>query len=68
MQTAYDARAGWVGSAIQLQCGDYGPIRFHLRLFEAGDYTLANVHFELLIPNTTEHQVLSVELAEQLVV
>ena len=54
--------------AIQLQCGDYGPIRFHLRLFEAGQYTLANVHFELLIPNTTEHQVLSWELAEQLVV
>jgi hypothetical protein len=68
VQTAYDATAGWVGSAIQLQCGDYGPIRFHLRLFGAGDYTLANVHFELLIPNTTEHQVLSWELAEQLVV
>lgn len=68
MQTAYDAVTGWVGSAIQLQCGDYGPIRFHLRLFGAGEYTLANVHFELLIPNTTEHQVLSWELAERLVV
>ena len=68
VQTAYDAEVGWVGSAIQLQCGDFGPIRFHLRLFEAGDYTVAGVHFELLIPNTTEHQVLSWELAERLVV
>ena len=67
VQTAYDAVSGWVGSAIQLQCGDFGPIRFHLRLFGAGDYTLAGVHFELLVPNTTEHQVLSWELAEQLV-
>jgi hypothetical protein len=68
VQTAYDAQVGWVGSAIQLQCGDFGPIRFHLRLFEAGDYTLAGVHFELLVPNTTEHAVLSWELAERLVV
>jgi hypothetical protein len=67
VQTAYDSEVGWVGSAIQLQCGDFGPIRFHLRLFGAGDYTLAGVHFELLIPNTTEHQVLSWELAERLV-
>jgi hypothetical protein len=67
VQTAYDSEVGWVGSAIQLQCGDFGPIRFHLRLFEAGDYTLGGVHFELLVPNTTEHRVLSWELAERLV-
>ena len=67
VQTAYDSEVGWVGSAIQLQCGDFGPIRFHLRLFEAGDHTLAGVHFELLVPNTTEHRVLSWELAERLV-
>jgi hypothetical protein len=67
MQAAYGAPSGWVGSPVQLQCGDYDPIRFHLRFFEAGGYTLANAHFELLIPNTTSHQVLSWELAEQLV-
>ncbi|MGH7570203.1 MAG: hypothetical protein ACREL9_14730 [Gemmatimonadales bacterium] len=67
VQTAFGTASGWVGSAIQLECGDYGPIRFHVRLFGAGPWTLANVHFELLIPGTTEHQVLSWELAEQLV-
>src|SRR5690606_11332242 len=42
-------------------------LRFHLRLYRQGDVTLGAVHFELLIPGTTEHQVLSWELAEQLV-
>ena len=67
LQTGYNAHAGWVGSAIQLACGDYGPIRFHVRLFEAGSTTLGNAHFEILIPGTADHQVLSWELAEQLV-
>lgn len=67
MQTSYVSGVGWVGSAIQLECGDYGPVRFHLRLFGAGAWTIANAHFEVLIPGTTEHQVLSWELAEQLV-
>ena len=66
-QTAYSDDAGWTGSAIQLQCGEYGPIRFHLRLFDAGPATLGGVHFEMLIPGTADHQVLSWELAEQLV-
>lgn len=66
-QTAYSDGAGWSGSAIQLQCGEYGPIRFHLRLFDAGAVTLGGVHFEMLIPGTADHQVLSWELAEQLV-
>ena len=52
---------------MQLQCGGYGPIRFHLRLFDIGGTTLGNAHFEVLIPGTTDHQVLSWELAEQLV-
>lgn len=65
IQTAY--AQGWAGSAIQLECGPYDPLRFHLRFFDVGDWTLANVHFEVLIPGTTEHQVLSWELAEQLV-
>lgn len=67
LQTGYNGAAGWVGSAIQLACGDFGPIRIHLRLFEAGALTMGNAHFELLIPGTTDHQVLSWELAEQLV-
>jgi hypothetical protein len=68
MQTAYADPSGWVGSTIQLQCGDYDPIRFHLRFFDGGGFTLGGAHFELLIPGTTSHQVLSYELAEQLVV
>ncbi|MCI0405861.1 MAG: hypothetical protein L0Z48_06675 [candidate division Zixibacteria bacterium] len=67
-QTGYGSQSGWVGSAIQLACGPFGPIRFHLRLFDIGDWTLGNAHFELQVPGTTEHQVLSWELAEQLVV
>jgi hypothetical protein len=67
LQTGYSAEGGWVGSAIQLACGAFGPVRFHVRLFQAGPLTLGNAHFELLIPGTTDHQVLSWELAEQLV-
>ena len=67
LQTGYNVRAAWVGSAIQLACGGYGPVRFHVRLFEAGATTLGNAHFEVLIPGTADHQVLSWELAEQLV-
>lgn len=67
LQTAWTEPMGWSGSAIQLECGDYGPIRFHLRFFEAGGVTLGGAHFEFLIPGTTDHQVISWELAEQLV-
>jgi hypothetical protein len=67
MQTAYSSDGGWSGSAIQLRCGEFGPVRFHLRLFRAGDATIANAHFEVLIENTADHQVLSWDLAEQLV-
>ena len=67
LQTGYNERADWVGSAIQVACGTYGPVRFHVRLFEAGSTTLGNAHFEVLIPGTADHQVLSWELAEQLV-
>ncbi len=66
LQTAWNAASGWVGSAIQLACGQFGPIRIHVRLFQAGAVTVGNAHFELLIPGTTDHQVLSWELAEQL--
>lgn len=67
VQTSFGSAEGWIGSAMQLECGSYGPLRFHLRLFRQDDVTLGGVHFELLIPGTTEHQVLSWELAEQLV-
>jgi hypothetical protein len=67
LQTGYGAERGWAGSAVQLACGGFGPVRFHVRLFQAGLLTLGNAHFELLIPGTTDHQVLSWELAEQLV-
>ncbi len=64
-QAGYAEPAGWAGAAIQLQCGDYAPLRFHLRLFDMGEYTLGAVHWDFLIPNTTDHQVLSWETAEQ---
>jgi hypothetical protein len=67
IQATYSDSAGWQGSAIQLQCGDYAPVRFHLRLFRHLGVTLGGAHFEVLIPGTTDHQVLSWELAEQLV-
>lgn len=68
VQTGYATDCGWTGSAIQLECGDHKQLRFHLRLFKAGDITIANAHFEVLIPGTTTHQVLSWEMAEQFVV
>ncbi len=64
-QTAY-AQGGWAGSAIQLTCGAYSQ-RFHLRLFSAGDWTLGAAHFEVNIPGTQEHEVLSWEAAKSLV-
>ncbi len=67
VQAGYGDQVGWVGGVVQLACGDYQPVRFHLRLFKMGSWTVGNAHFEVLIPNTTEHQVLSWELAEQLV-
>lgn len=68
IQATYTSATGWAGGAIQLQCGDYAPMRFHLRLFRSGDGTsVGNAHFEVLIPGTTDHQVLHWEIAEQLV-
>ena len=66
-QTAWAKADGWQGSAIQMQCGDYGSIRLHLRLFREGSRTLGNAHIEVLIPGTTDHEVLSWEFAEQFV-
>jgi len=66
MQASWGA-GEWTGSVIQLECGAYQTIRFHLRLFPAGDWTAANAHFEVLIPGTPNHQVLSWDLAKQIV-
>lgn len=74
VQTTYAEGEGWEGSVIQLQLGVYAPIRAHLRLFRTGvafgsegTWTVGAAHFEVLIPGTADHQVLSWELAEQLV-
>jgi hypothetical protein len=39
------------------------PFRFHIRLFRAGKHTIGNAHFEILIPGTAEHEVLSWDFA-----
>jgi hypothetical protein len=67
IMAGFGEAAGWGGTAVQLQCGSYGPIRFHLRLVKLGGFSIGNAHFEVVIPGTTDHQVLSWELAEQLV-
>jgi len=67
VQTGYSEAQGWLGGVIQLACGEYGPVRFHIRLFKAGEWTVGNAHFELHIPGTADHQVISWELAEQFV-
>lgn len=63
-QTSWAEAEGWTGSAIGLECGDYDPLRVHLRLFRQGGRTLGNAHVDLLIPGTTTHEVLSWEFAE----
>ena len=55
------ASRGWSGSAIQLACGAYEGMRFHLRLFKVGSWTLGNAHLDVSIPGTTEHQVISLK-------
>lgn len=68
VQGVYVEPMGWLGSAIQLQCGDYSPMRFHLRLFGAGDgLTIGGAHTDLLAPGTQEHKVISWKLARLMV-
>ncbi|HSQ60375.1 MAG TPA: hypothetical protein VLT84_08075 [Acidobacteriota bacterium] len=73
VQTGWAEGEGWSGSVVQLALGDYAPVRVHLRLFRTaaptgGTWTLGAAHFEVLIPGTTEHQVLSWMLARHVVV
>ncbi len=67
MLTAYSADGGWVSNPVQLQCGSYDPLRFHIRFFEAGTWILGGVHLDYLIPNTPYHQVLSWEVPKRLI-
>jgi hypothetical protein len=72
-QTAYTEPGGWHGSVVQLALGLYAPIRVHLRLwqteapFGGGTWTLGAAHFEVLIPGTADHEVLSWTLARDIV-
>jgi hypothetical protein len=66
-QAGYAEAQGWQGSAVQLQCGEYDTLRVHMRMFRQVGFTLANAHFEVLIPGTTDHEVLSWEFSQQLV-
>jgi hypothetical protein len=66
-QTSYSADEGWNPSALQLQCGNFFGPRFHIRIFRQGNITVANAHYEILIPGTNTHEVLSWELAQGLV-
>lgn len=71
VQTAWADGEGWTASVVQLALGDFEPLRFHLRLFRTsqtpGAWTLGAAHFEVLIPGTFEHQVLSWQCARDLV-
>jgi hypothetical protein len=66
-QTGYSESEGWVPSALQVQCGNFSGPRVHIRIFRQGNITVANAHYEILIPGTNMHEVLSWELAQALV-
>jgi hypothetical protein len=75
VQTTYANGEGWLGSVVQLQLGTYDPGRVHLRLFrtgvpfgDGGTWTIGAAHFEIMIPGTADHAVLSWELARNVVV
>lgn len=74
IQVSWEEETGWLGSVVQLALGDYEPVRIHLRLFSTEDrlagggrWTIGAAHFEMMIPGTADHQVLSWELAQQVV-
>jgi hypothetical protein len=64
----YVVGLGWTASAVQLECGAFGPApRFHVRLFDAGGAVLIGAHFEIQIPGTHDHEVLNFDIAKALV-
>jgi hypothetical protein len=71
-QVAWAENEGWVGGEVQLACIDPDeplgdPFRVHLRLYRQGDVTLGAAHFEILIPVTPQHEVLSWDFARDFV-
>jgi hypothetical protein len=67
-QAAYGRPRGWAGGEVQLACVPAGkplgdPFRFHVRLFRLGKDTVGAAHYEILIPGSAEHEVLSWDLA-----
>jgi hypothetical protein len=69
-QAAFAEPEGWVGGEVQLACVNLGaplgdPFRFHVRLFRSGRHTFGATHFEIQIPGTAEHEVLSWDFARQ---
>ena len=71
-QASWTEDAGWVGGEVQLACVVEGaplgnPFRVHLRLFRHGELTLGAAHFEMRIPGTAEHEVLSWDFARTFV-
>jgi hypothetical protein len=74
VHTTY-AEDAWGANVIQLQLGGYENVRAHLRIFgtgvpygDDGVWTLGAAHFEVLIPGTADHQVLSWTIPRDLVV
>jgi hypothetical protein len=73
VQSNWSESENWVDNYVQLQLGAYEPVRIHLRLFRTdvpfgnGVWTLGGAHFDVLIPGTADHQVISWEVAEQVV-
>jgi hypothetical protein len=72
-QAAWGEPDGWVGGSVQLACVASrahplgSPFRFHVRLFRVGAHTFGAAHFEILVSGTPEHEVLSWDLARDLV-
>lgn len=66
-QVTYSDASDWAGSAIQLECGSFASTRFHVRLFQAGEWTVANAHLDVLIPGTQQHEVVTWEGGEAFV-
>lgn len=73
VQSSWSEAEDWVANYVQLQLGAYEPVRIHLRLFRTdvpfgdGVWTLGGTHFDVHIPGTADHQVISWEVAEQVV-
>jgi hypothetical protein len=74
VQSNWSENEDWVDNYVQLQLGAYEPVRVHVRFFQTdvpfdgGVWTLGGAHFEVHIPGTADHQVISWEVAEQVVV